>query len=169
MNLPFSVSYFGKETGVSMFIDSKSDELRSFGSRWRRTISVVEGRACRIGDTRLFGDIDDLGTLEESFADFVVTVAACGATRTALDADDVGALDGLTRRDLEFGQMTVVVEETVAALDADVETEALSVVVGIFPACEVDGTVDGSMNLLAVDSDEVETVMRGILRWTELL
>ena len=123
------------------------------------TIAVVIDTACDVGNAGHIAYIDYLGALVECLAYLIVAMRAGRMSGAALDTDNVGAGNEVAGLDSQLGHMPVVIEQTVRTSDADILAEALRVAVRVLPTCIVYCTGDGRVYLLAVDADEVETVM----------
>ena len=85
-----------------------------------------------------------------------------GTSCIAFDTDNVGNLHALTVFYLYLAEMTVVIIFSVSSLDADILSKSLRGYSSIFPAGIMHRSADCSVNFLAVNSYEVETVVNGI-------
>ena len=133
------------------------------------TIAVVVDTALHVWYSGDSADVPDCRALVECLAYLVVAMRAGRMSGAALDTDNVGAGNEIAGLDSQLGHMPVVVEKPVSAANADVLSEALRVVARVLPTCIVYCTGDGRVDLLAVDADEVETVVRRVGGRTEAL
>ena len=123
------------------------------------TIAVVVDTGLHVGNAGHITYVDYLSALVECLAYLVVAMRAGRMSGTPLDADNVGTGYEVAGLDSQLRHMPVVIEQPVRTANADILAEALRVVARVLPAGIVYCTGDGRVDLLAVDADEVETVV----------
>jgi len=151
----------GKQTAedVIVILDCDLHALFFGNGRLSGTIAVVVDTALHVGNAGHITYVDYLSALVECLAYLIVAMRTGRMSGAALDADNVSAGNEIAGLDSQLRHMPVVIEQTVCTANADILSEALRVVARVLPAGIVYCTGDGRVYLLAVDTDEVETVV----------